>query len=88
MNTTLRSRFFAILMSLAIALSFMGLDFAVVSADDTPSEPATATVAVRVNDENNKPAIGSMVAHEIGVDMLRGACKHFNEWLTKLEGLG
>ncbi len=37
---------------------------------------------------NNKPAIGSMVAHEIGVDALRRACKHFNEWLTKLECLG
>lgn len=37
---------------------------------------------------NNKPTIGSMVAHEIGVDALRGACKHFNQWLTKLECLG
>lgn len=36
----------------------------------------------------NKPAIGSMIAHEIGVEVMKKGCTHFNEWLTKLEQLG
>ena len=36
----------------------------------------------------NKPAIGSMIAHEIGVEAMKRGCAHFNEWLTKLEQLG
>ena len=36
---------------------------------------------------NNKTAIGPMIAHEIGLDQLRQACVHFNEWLVKLENL-
>lgn len=50
--------------------------------------PSKRIIKVFADYENNKPAIGSMVAHEIGVDALRGACRHFNEWLTKLERLG
>ena len=50
--------------------------------------PSKRIIKVFADYENNKPAIGSMVAHEIGVDVLRGACRHFNEWLTKLERLG
>lgn len=37
---------------------------------------------------DNKPVIGSMIANEIGVDELRGACHHFNEWVAKLIRLG
>lgn len=36
----------------------------------------------------NKLAIGSMIAHEIGVEAMKKGCAHFNEWLTKLEQLG
>lgn len=50
--------------------------------------PSKRIIKVFADYENNKPAIGSMVAHEIGVDMLRRTCRHFNEWLTKLERLG
>ena len=50
--------------------------------------PSKRIIKVFADYENNKPAIGSMVAHEVGVDVLRGACRHFNEWLTKLERLG
>lgn len=50
--------------------------------------PSKRIIKVFADYENNKPAIGSMVAHEIGVDMLRQTCRHFNEWLTKLERLG
>ena len=35
----------------------------------------------------NKPVIGSMIAHEIGIEAMRKGCIHFNEWLTKLEQL-
>ena len=53
----------------------------------TQTAPSKRIIKVFADYENNKPAIGSMVAHEIGVDALRGACRHFNEWLTKLERL-
>lgn len=36
----------------------------------------------------NKPAIGSMIAHEIGIEAMKKGCAHFNEWLTKLEQIG
>lgn len=65
-------RLFAVLLSMAIALTFMGLDFAAVSAEDT--EPAaTAKVTVRLNDENNQPAkmysldVSSLAAEEAGI---------------------
>ena len=50
--------------------------------------PSKRIIKVFADYENNKPTIGSMIAHEIGVDALRGACRHFNEWLTKLERFG
>lgn len=50
--------------------------------------PSKRIINVFADYENNKPAIGSMVAHEIGIDDMRAACRHFNEWLTKLERLG
>lgn len=36
----------------------------------------------------NKPAIGSMIADEIGIEAMKEKCAHFNQWLTKLEQLG
>jgi len=35
-----------------------------------------------------KPTAGPMIAAEIGLDVIRAKCRHFNEWLTKLEELG
>jgi hypothetical protein len=35
-----------------------------------------------------KRAVGPDVARQIGIDKIRNACKHFNDWLTKLEKLG
>lgn len=54
-------------------------------ADTAPSK---RIIKVFKDYENNKPAIGSMVAHEIGIETIRTACSHFNDWLTKLEKLG
>ena len=54
----------------------------------TETAPSKRIIKVFADYENNKPTIGSMIAHEIGIDVLRGACRHFDEWLTKLESLG
>lgn len=32
----------------------------------------------------NKPATGKDVTKSVGIDKLRGQCKHFNEWIEKL----
>lgn len=50
--------------------------------------PSKRIISVFPDYENNKPAIGSMIAQEIGIDKLRKSCIHFNEWITKLERLG
>lgn len=31
---------------------------------------------------------GPLIAHDIGLERIRQECRHFNEWLTKLENLG
>lgn len=49
--------------------------------------PSKRIIKVLPDYENNKPAVGSMIAHDIGIKELRKACAHFNEWLTKLEQL-
>ncbi len=35
-----------------------------------------------------KPLYGTLIALDIGLDLIRSECSHFNQWLTKLEGLG
>ncbi len=50
--------------------------------------PSKRIISVYSDYADNKPAIGSMIAHEIGIEALRKGCAHFNEWLTKLEQLG
>lgn len=35
-----------------------------------------------------KPNAGPMIAQEIGLEIIRKRCPHFNEWITKLETLG
>lgn len=36
----------------------------------------------------NKPLHGSLIAMDIGLDVIRSQCKHFNVWLRKIENLG
>jgi len=36
----------------------------------------------------NKPLHGSIIAMDIGLDVIRGQCRHFNTWLQRLESLG
>ena len=38
--------------------------------------------------EYQKVSSGSLITDLITIDVLRSKCKHFNEWLTKLEQLG
>lgn len=49
--------------------------------------PSKRIIKVFPDYANNKPAIGSMVAQEIGIDKLKKSCKHFAEWIGKLENL-
>ena len=49
--------------------------------------PSKRIINVFGDYEGNKPVVGSMIAHEIGIDALKEGCAHFNEWVTKLERL-
>ncbi len=40
-----------------------------------------------IYDSYQKPTDGSRIANRIGLDALRRECRHFNEWMTRLEGL-
>lgn len=50
--------------------------------------PSKRIIRVYPRYENNKSTIGPMIANEIGIDTLKATCRHFGEWLTKLELLG
>jgi hypothetical protein len=36
----------------------------------------------------NKPLYGVLIAARIGLERIRTECPHFNQWLTRLEGIG
>jgi hypothetical protein len=38
--------------------------------------------------EDAKPIVGPQVAERIGLDVIRGKCRHFASWLCRLETLG
>lgn len=35
-----------------------------------------------------KPLYGTIISLEVGLDAIRAECPHFNDWVTRLEGLG
>jgi len=37
--------------------------------------------------EGQKAQVGPLVSQEIGINILRDKCPHFNEWITKLENI-
>lgn len=43
---------------------------------------------LKICDTYDKVNDGILILKEIGLSVLRTECKHFNEWLTKLESLG
>lgn len=49
--------------------------------------PSKRIIRIFCDYADNKPAIGSMIANEIGVDAMKKGCAHFNEWVTRLEQL-
>lgn len=55
--------------------------------DGAETAPSKRIIKVFPDYANNKPAIGSMVAQEIGMDCLMKSCKHFADWVGKLKRL-
>lgn len=50
------------------------------------SAPSKRIIKYIPNYEGQKAQVGPLVAEEIGLTNLRAKCKHFNEWITRLEG--
>lgn len=50
-------------------------------------ETAPSKRILKLIPEYDKVTIGSILASFDGIDVLRTKCKHFNDWLTKLESL-
>lgn len=49
--------------------------------------PSKRIIKYLPNYEGQKAQVGPLVAEDIGMTELRNKCYHFNEWITKLEGL-
>lgn len=57
--------------------------------NDGPSTaPSKRIIAAIPDHEGQKSTVGSIVVQDIGIQVLKQKCQHFNEWITKLEGLG
>jgi len=56
--------------------------------DGQETAPSKRIISVFPTYADNKAAIGSMIAQEIGLEKLRQSCSHFGEWLSRLESLG
>jgi hypothetical protein len=55
--------------------------------DNPESAPSKRIIKLIPPYEYNKPAIGAMTAGLIGINQLKKGCKHFNDWIAKLEAL-
>lgn len=58
--------------------------------EDINDDPQTAPSKriLKLYPSYNKPVDGTLSVLEIGLDVIRRECPHFNSWLTWLEGLG
>jgi uncharacterized protein DUF4276 len=54
--------------------------------DDHPSTAPSARLQL-LYPQYSKPFYGTLIAGRIGLDEMRGACAHFNDWLVRLEAL-
>ena len=54
--------------------------------NDTPDGAPSKRIEQLVNDYE-KPLMGILAILEIGLEKIRAACPHFNDWLTRLEQL-
>lgn len=60
------------------------------SPEEINDDPATAP-SKRIEQlypQYRKRVDGTIIAQNITLDLIRSECRHFNEWLTKLESLG
>ncbi|WP_396150160.1 DUF4276 family protein [Flavobacterium sp.] len=51
------------------------------------TSPSKRIIKYLPNYEGQKAQVGPLVAEDIGMTELRNKCYHFNEWITKLEGI-
>jgi hypothetical protein len=51
------------------------------------SAPSKRIIQYLPNYEGQKAQVGPLVAEDIGLNLLRQKCPHFNEWITKLENI-
>jgi hypothetical protein len=56
--------------------------------DGEQTAPSKRIVEQFPDYEGRKPTAGPIIAAEIGLEAIRSKCRHFHEWLTKLEALG
>ncbi len=56
--------------------------------DGESTSPSKRIIELIPEYRGAKRVVGSDVARQIGIDKIRNACKHFSDWLTKLEQLG
>lgn len=55
--------------------------------DNPKTAPSKRIIKIIPEYEKNKVAVGAAVAGIIGIDYLKRTCRHFNDWITKLEQL-
>lgn len=49
--------------------------------------PSKRIIAAIPDHKGQKSTVGPIIAHDIGIEMLKKNCQHFYEWVTKLEKL-
>lgn len=55
--------------------------------DSPETAPSKRIIKLIPEYECNKVSVGASIVGLIGIDFLKGACMHFNDWITKLENL-
>ncbi len=55
--------------------------------DDPLSAPSKRIIKAVPEHESQKNTVGPIVTEDIGIPPLKEKCRHFNEWITKLENL-
>ncbi len=55
--------------------------------DSPETAPSKRIIKLIPEYECNKVSVGASIVGLIGIDFLKGECKHFNDWITKLENL-
>ena len=56
--------------------------------DDGPeTAPSKRIIRVIPEYERRKALAGPLIAARIGLDVIRGKCRHFHKWLEKIEAL-